>query len=204
MRSIDTDNLNQIDNRLVALDLETSASEHQNWDGVILSIGLVHVGTGEEFYQEIKYKNTIPVRPGSMRYNPHDIEEVDQYDEGQRIELSKADNAAREWLEEVTDVCKQWKLKAVGFGVGHFDLPYMMYCTEPMPRTRNMFSHAPLDLTDICQALDVCAGQGMGTLKKKVKQAVDSEHTHHALEDARQAAEVLLKLREHVDVERFW
>lgn len=198
---MNTNNPHDIHNRLVALDLECSSSE---WDGVITSIGMVHLATEEEYYAEMKYKDPITVDAEALRHNDVTIESIDQHEDGRRRPISEVDNEARAWLKDVTGVTKQWKLTAVGFGVGRFDLPYMLHCAEPMERTRNMFSWVPIDLSDACKLLDVAAGEGFKSTKRRVKAHVDEEHTHNALDDARQAAEVLLTLRDHVNVEEFW
>lgn len=172
-----------IDKRLYSIDLETSSSDYNN--GVILSIGAVHLESKEEFYSEIGYKGPIPIDASSS-----DIHKLDLSAEAmkERSSLKEVDAEFMKWLQDTSGTKKSWKLIGAGWNYGTFDQPFIK---KYMPRSGLMLSRRSMDLNAVSFAFDVATGSGLGTHKKKSKKFAANPDKHNALADAWETVRVL-------------
>lgn len=163
---------------IFSLDLETSGTNPKQH--AVLSIGIVHPATGEEFYREVRW-NSVNVEPEAMRVNKLDVAKLDQ---PPREPLGVVDNQARQWVDAILlrhfELGKIPRAVAMGWNVGSFDLAFI---NAAMPALASRFSYRVIDLTSLCYAQDELRGKPLGTTKDSLRST--DPNLHNALFDAR-------------------
>jgi oligoribonuclease (3'-5' exoribonuclease) len=178
-----------VPNRLVALDIETSGVDEDEHS--LLSLGMVHPRTGEEWYAEIHYPGTIEWEDQAMAIN--DIEWGDINDP-ENPTIDEADLIAAEWLKETTGIETDDHI-AIGFNVGGFD---MQFVEEQMPRLDALFDYEVRELNTALSIVDYVEDEPEKTHKRFYKDITSNEREHNALWDARQAVELLVCVVNHL------
>lgn len=171
-----------MNNEIISLDLETSGVDIEK--GVtILSIGMVHLATGAEFYREAKH-DLLVVEPRASRVHQLDMNSLDI---GEKETLASIDLLARLWLGDVTKVEKQHRLISLGWNVAGFDMPFVR---KFLPKTASQFSYRSIDLNAVLFAEDVVRGRALLETKRMYKKLFPNANAHNALADAKAAAHV--------------
>jgi len=162
--------------RILSLDIETSSSD---LDGVLLSIGLVKLATGENFYRQAKFRNGLFIKPESMKVNSITI---DQLDDKNLPTLEEMDKEIAQWLGE-------GKYIAMGRGIGYFD---MKFIHRDLPITSSHLERRVFDLTGFIFGIAQSTGRsfydirkdGFDYMSRKTHEKLPNLSQHHALWDA--------------------
>lgn len=168
----------------ISVDIETSGPQY-NWYS-LLSIGAIRVGTKQQFYIELQ-PDRDRVNPQSMRVNKLDFERLKREGIPPRDAMLKF----REWIEWLQDF-KVYRPVFVSYGtfdwawVNEYFLRYL---------GANPFGLNSLDIESYFAGV---VGRERITDSPIPRMFLRGlKHTHNALEDAKEQAEVFRRLQEH-------
>jgi len=171
--------------QIVSIDIETSSS---SLDGVLISIGLVKYAQtgdgqfiklpGEEFYEQVKFRHGLFIKPEAMLVNKISME---QLDDKSRLTLDEVDKKLVKWLEP--------KSIMMGRGVSYFDNPFIR---RDLPKASHKISRRIFDLTPLFFGASLLTGKSFSKVRgetlRYAAEMTKKKHPelfrHHALYDA--------------------